>query len=66
MFPTPCRLTDCKYVFDGREVLQRKGGEDVDIHGKTELHGPVVSSANGGPLIRFYAIRRSSAGEQEK
>lgn len=33
MFPTPCRLTDCKYVFDGREVLQRKGGEDVDIHG---------------------------------
>lgn len=33
MFPTPCRLTGSKYPFAGREILQRKGGEDVFIHG---------------------------------
>lgn len=33
MFPTPCRLTDSKYTFDGKEIKQRKNGEDVFIHG---------------------------------
>jgi len=33
MFPTPCRLTGSKYTFGGREIRQRKGGEDVFIHG---------------------------------
>ncbi len=33
MFPTPCRLTGSKYPFAGREILQRKGGQDVFIHG---------------------------------
>lgn len=33
MFPTPCRLTGSKYTFQGREILQRKQGEDVFIHG---------------------------------
>ena len=33
MMPTPCRLTDCKYTFEGKEIRQRKNGLDVDIHG---------------------------------
>jgi len=33
MFPTPCRLTGSRYPFQGREIPQRKGGEDVFIHG---------------------------------
>jgi aldose 1-epimerase len=33
MFPTPCRLTGSRYVFEGREIRQRKHGEDVSIHG---------------------------------
>lgn len=33
MFPTPCRLTESRYVFQGREIIQRKHGEDVFIHG---------------------------------
>ena len=33
MFPTTCRLENCRYTFDDREILQTKGGEDVFIHG---------------------------------
>lgn len=33
MFPTPCRLTGSKYIFEGKEIRQRKHGEDVSIHG---------------------------------
>jgi aldose 1-epimerase len=33
MFPTPCRLDNCSYEFEGRRVIQRKHGEDVFIHG---------------------------------
>jgi aldose 1-epimerase len=33
MFPTPCRLTGSRYVFEGREIWQRKHGEEVPIHG---------------------------------
>ena len=33
MFPTPCRLANCSYAFDGRKIVQRKRGEDVFIHG---------------------------------
>ena len=33
MFPSPCRLTNSSYVFEGREIHQRKHGEDYFIHG---------------------------------
>jgi aldose 1-epimerase len=33
MFPTPCRLADARYLFQGREIVQRKRGEEVAIHG---------------------------------
>ena len=33
MFPTPCRLTDAKYTFAGKEIHQKKHGEVIDIHG---------------------------------
>ena len=33
MFPTPCRLTGSKYNFAGKEIQQKKYGEDVSIHG---------------------------------
>ena len=33
MFPTPCRLTEAKYSFEGKEVEQKKYGQDVFIHG---------------------------------
>ncbi|MEW6755455.1 MAG: aldose 1-epimerase [Candidatus Latescibacterota bacterium] len=33
MFPTPCRLDNCAYEFEGRRIVQSKGGEKVFIHG---------------------------------
>ena len=33
MFPTPCRLANAEYEFEGRRVSQRKYGEPVFIHG---------------------------------
>lgn len=33
MFPTPCRLKNCAYTFDGRSISQKKRGEQVFIHG---------------------------------
>lgn len=33
MFPTPCRLDGCSYVFEGRRIVQQKHGESVFIHG---------------------------------
>jgi len=33
MFPVPCRLAGCRYEFGGREVRQKKYGEDVFLHG---------------------------------
>ena len=33
MFPTPCRLDNCSYAFEGRHIVQKKGGEQVFIHG---------------------------------
>jgi aldose 1-epimerase len=33
MFPTPCRLGRSRYSFEGREIVQRKRGEEVNIHG---------------------------------
>jgi aldose 1-epimerase len=33
MFPTPCLLTGARYIFAGREVLQRKHGESFSGHG---------------------------------
>jgi aldose 1-epimerase len=33
MFPTPCRLDNCSYEFEGRKIVQTKAGEQVFIHG---------------------------------
>src|SRR5574340_1086047 len=33
MFPTPCRLHESRYSFEGKEIVQRKRGEIVNIHG---------------------------------
>lgn len=33
MWPTPCRLANCSYPFEGRKIVQRKHGEDLFIHG---------------------------------
>jgi len=33
MFPTPCRLGRSRFTFEGREIVQRKRGEEVTIHG---------------------------------
>lgn len=33
MFPTPCRLANCAYTFDGRRISQTKRGQPVFIHG---------------------------------
>jgi aldose 1-epimerase len=33
MFPTPCRLANCSYEFEGRKIVQNKRGEQVFIHG---------------------------------
>ena len=33
MFPTPCRLPDAKYTFQGKTYVQTKRGEPVIIHG---------------------------------
>lgn len=55
MFPTPCRLTRSRYTFEGREVIQRKYGQEVHIHGlirdETFLIG-IRSRADGRARIR--------------
>ncbi len=33
MFPSPCRLSNSSYVFEGKEIHQRKHGKDYFIHG---------------------------------
>ena len=33
MFPTPCRLFESRYNFEGKEIKQRKHGKDIFIHG---------------------------------
>ncbi|GAF70238.1 unnamed protein product, partial [marine sediment metagenome] len=33
MFPTPCRIPDGRYEFQGRQIVQNKAGELVTIHG---------------------------------
>ena len=33
MYPTPCRLDQSRYTFDGRTILQNKQGQPVFIHG---------------------------------
>ena len=48
MFPTPCRLTDSRYTFEGREIVQRKRGETINIHG----------------VIRDEAFETSASGDR--
>lgn len=33
MFPTPCRLDNCSYEFEGKKIVQKKRGKEVSIHG---------------------------------
>ena len=44
MFPTPCRLTGSRYTFEGREIVQRKRGEEVHIHGLIRGDGELVAT----------------------
>ena len=45
MFPTPCRLTRSRYTFEGREIRQRKRGEEVHIHGLIRDEQFVISKS---------------------
>jgi aldose 1-epimerase len=33
MFPSPCRLGQSRYTFEGQEIIQRKRGDTIHIHG---------------------------------
>ena len=57
MFPTPCRLTEAKYTFEGKEIRQRKHGQDVFIHGL--IRDETFSVAKDGDnLIYITEIRK--------
>jgi len=47
MFPTPCRLPDAKYVFQGKEYVQKKHGEPVAIHGLLRDEPLEISKGRG-------------------
>jgi aldose 1-epimerase len=49
MFPTPCRLANCSYVFEGRTIVQRKNGKDIFIHGL--VRDEAFEFKNGGSRI---------------
>jgi aldose 1-epimerase len=46
MFPTPCRVPEGRYRFDGREIVQRKRGKLFDIHGLVRDEEFQVSSGD--------------------
>ena len=50
MFPTPCRLTDSQYNFQGKHVRQTKHGEVVDIHGLIRDEAFEASHSDGSLL----------------
>jgi len=33
LFPTPCRLRNARYTFQGRDIIQNKYGHQITIHG---------------------------------
>ena len=51
MFPTPCRIPDGTYEFQGRTVTQRKAGRLIDIHGLVRDEPFQADTASGD--IRF-------------
>ncbi len=52
MFPTPCRLADSSYEFEGKRIAQKKGGEDVFIHGL--VRDEVMAYRNDGGQISSW------------
>lgn len=52
MFPTPCRLAECSYTFEGKRIVQRKRGEDVFIHGL--VRDEELEFDNGGTSITSW------------
>lgn len=49
MFPTPCRLANCAYPFEGRTIVQAKYGEKVFIHGL--LRDEAMACRNEGDRV---------------
>lgn len=49
MFPTPCRLAGSSYEFEGKQIAQKKNGEDVFIHGL--IRDEVMECRNEGHSI---------------
>ena len=52
MFPTPCRLDNCSYEFEGRKIVQKKYGEEVFIHGL--VRDEVMQSRNDGNSVTSW------------
>ena len=52
MFPTPCRIPDGKYEFQGRAITQTKAGELITIHGL--VRDEEFQSDLGGDEIGFH------------
>ncbi len=52
MFPTPCRLANCSYEFEGKKIVQRKKGKDVFIHGL--IRDEIMESRNDGDRITSW------------
>ena len=52
MFPTPCRLDNCTYEFEGRKIVQIKRGEQVFIHGL--IRDEIMQFRNEGNRISSW------------
>ena len=52
MFPTPCRLDNCSYEFEGRRIVQHKRGEQVFIHGL--VRDEMMQCRNDGASITSW------------
>lgn len=52
MFPTPCRLANSSYDFEGKHITQKKHGEDVFIHGL--IRDEIMQYKNDGDNITSW------------
>lgn len=52
MFPTPCRLANCSYEFEGRRIVQKKRGKEVFIHGL--VRNEIMEWRNNGDKITSW------------
>ena len=59
MFPTPCRLTDAKYSFQGKQIRQTKHGEEVFIHGLVRDEAFEVASRSNDSLLCSIEIDKN-------